>query len=526
MKVLLPVCYVLATVFAIAPVSAKTSSSSATPNPASPVTDIHAGIAWYKGSADAAFAQARKGNKPVFLYWGAKWCPPCNQVKATLFNRRDFIELSHLFVPVYLDGDSPGAQKLGERFNVRGYPTMILFNAAGTEITRLPGEVDAAQYMRVLRTGLNAARPVKVLLASALGDSPQSNTALSSDDWRLLAFYSWDTDQQQLLATQSLPATLRRLAQICPTDLPAISARLLLKALALAAATDDATASPDRQVSEQLVKLLGDTRITREIFDLVTNSAGPVVDNFTFPDSDERAQLVAAWNTALDSLIADASLSTADRLNAFSAKITLAKLDSPEGALAEPLLLAARNQVERADRATTNVYARQSVISAAADVLSDAGLIDESDRLLKAELKRSHSPYYFMLGLAANAKKRGDKAAALDWSARAYAAAKGPATRLQWGVNLLRALIDLAPQDEVRIETVAQQILGELSPSADTFCERNRYSLEKMAGKLAAWNKENRHAAVLDRLRLQLAGLCKRLPAADPARSTCRSIFS
>lgn len=526
MKILLPVCFALATVFAIAPVSAKPSSSSATPNSVPPVTDTQAGIAWYKGSADTAFGQARRENRPVFLYWGAKWCPPCNQVKATLFNRRDFIELSHLFVPVYLDGDSPGAQKLGERFNVRGYPTMILFNSAGTEITRLPGEVDAAQYMRVLRTGLNAVRPVKALLASALGDSPQSNAALTSDDWRLLAFYSWDTDQQQLLSTQSLPATLRRLAQICPADLPAVSARLLLKALALAAATDDATATPDQQVSEQLVKLLSDTRITRENFDLITNSAGQVVDNFTFPDSAERAQIVAAWNTALDSLIADKSLSTADRLNAFSARIALAKLDSPEGTLSDELLLAALNQVERADRATTNVYARQSVISAAADVLSEAGLLAESDRLLKAELKRSHSPYYFMLGLAANARKRGDKAAALDWSAQAYAAAKGPATRLQWGVTLLRALIDLAPQDELRIETVAKQILGELSPSADTFCERNRYSLEKMAGKLAAWNKENQHAAVMDRLRLQLAGLCKQLPAADPARAICRGIFS
>ena len=167
MKVLLPLCYVLAMVFAIAPVSARTSSASAAPDSGPPLTDTHAGIAWYKGSADAAFAQARKRNRPVFLYWGAKWCPPCNQVKATLFNRTDFIELSRLFVPVYLDGDSPGAQRLGERFKVRGYPTMILFNSAGTEITRLPGEVDAVQYMQVLRTGLNAARPVKVLLANA-----------------------------------------------------------------------------------------------------------------------------------------------------------------------------------------------------------------------------------------------------------------------------------------------------------------------------------------------------------------------
>ena len=128
-----------------------------------------AGIAWQKAvseaDVDAAFAQAAKANKPVFLYWGAKWCPPCNQLQATLFNRQDFIERSRAFVPVYIDGDSPGAQKLGARYKVRGYPTMVMFNAQGTELTRLPGEVDAAQYTQVLTLSMNAQRPVTAVLA-------------------------------------------------------------------------------------------------------------------------------------------------------------------------------------------------------------------------------------------------------------------------------------------------------------------------------------------------------------------------
>ena len=42
------------------------------------------------------------------------------------------------------------------------------------------------------------------------------------------------------------------------------------------------------------------------------------------------------------------------------------------------------------------------------------GLMTESDGLLSRELSRSQSPYYYMLGLAANAKARGNKPAALD----------------------------------------------------------------------------------------------------------------
>ena len=69
---------------------------------------------------------------------------------------------------MYVDGDAPNAQKEGSRFNVSGYPTMVLFTPDGAEITRLPGEVDADQYMRVLAMGMNGARPVKATLAAAL----------------------------------------------------------------------------------------------------------------------------------------------------------------------------------------------------------------------------------------------------------------------------------------------------------------------------------------------------------------------
>ncbi|MFA6444982.1 MAG: hypothetical protein WCV99_21825, partial [Sterolibacterium sp.] len=176
-------------------------------------------------------------------------------------------------------------------------------------------------------------------------------------------------------------------------------------------------------------------------------------------------------------------------------------------------------------RATVDGYARQSVISAAADVLTEAGLFEESDELLKSELKRSHSPYYFMLGLAANARKRGDKAAAIDWAAKAYAAATGPATRLQWGASYIKTLVDLAPEKEAPIEAAAKRVLGELKATPETFYERNLRSLERVAKSLKDWNREEAHVAALRRLQAQLTGICRKLPAADPARSACDNLI-
>lgn len=512
----------LATLAAGSAPGAAAAPSASGARDASKAALAESGIAWYQGDVDAAFAAAKTADKPVFLYWGAVWCPPCNQVKATIFNRQDFIERSRFFVPVYIDGDSPSAQRLGARFKVSGYPTMILFKADGREITRLPGEVDADQYMRVLTLGMNGARPVKETLAAALA---HDGAKLKPEDWRMLAYYSWETDEQQLLAKEKRASTLRSLALACPADQPETMARLKFQALVAAANAKDVKPRDDKAATAQLTAVLADPKLARENFDLLVYYPREVTSLVTLPKSTERARLVAAWSAALERLIADGSLSTADRLSVVDGQVALARLDAPKATLPDGLLKTVRDQTSRADRETTDPYARQAVISGAAEVLQDAGLSEESDAMLKRELSRTHYPYYFMLGLAANAKKRGDKTAALDWKEKAYAAAEGSATRLQWGAGYVNSVIELAPQDAARIEKAALMVVGELEPLPDTFYERNRRSLERMGKNLAEWNKDSRHEDSLRRIRTRMADVCAKLPARDPARATCSSVL-
>jgi thiol-disulfide isomerase/thioredoxin len=517
--------------------SGPTASAGPAANAAAASSAGHgaSGIAWREAAndaeIDAAFAAARAEHKPVFVYWGAKWCPPCNQVKATLFNRQDFIERSRAFVAVYVDGDSPGAQKIGARFHVRGYPTMVLFNAGGTEVTRLPGEVEPVRYTEVLTLGMNAARPVRDVLADALAHP----STLGPDDWRLLAFYSWDTDEQQIVPRQGVPATMRALADACPADADGTAMRLRLKALA---AVEDVKKAPkvDPSIHAAVIAMLGDEARARAQTDMVTNYATEIVRAMSSKGTAERAALLAAFDGALKRLEADTTLSSADRMQALIAQVDLARIDEPAheakpGVAKEaPRLPAAlvadvRAQVGRADREITDGYERQAVITAAAYLLQRAGLGAESDALLKDNLAKSHSPYYLMSGLASNAKQRGDKAEALHWSREAFEKSEGPATRLQWGASYIETLVELAPHDEAAIEAATTQLWSEAAAQPDAFYERSARSLQKVGARLQAWNKGGAHRASMARLEAKLGSLCAAPSHSEAERATCRSLL-
>ena len=495
---------------------------------------VKGGIDWRHASSDAeveaAFVEARAAAKPVFLYWGASWCPPCNKVKATLFNRQDFIERSRAFVAVYVDGDMPGAQKVGAHFHVSGYPTMLLFSADGTELTRLPGEVEPVRYSEVLTLAMNAGRPVKAMLADALA----GGRGLGTNDWRLLAFYSWDSDEQQLVPKGEVPATLKRLAAACPAAEVDSATRLWLRSLAALDAKGTTAAAP--AALERVIGVLADEKAARAQFDVLADYAPEITRALSARGTPARAGLVERYDWALARFEGDATLARIDRLGALIARVGLARIEvptadvaavrstpAPRPRLAPELLADVREQVARIDRETTDGYERQVVVNSAAYLLVQAGLMENSDALLKANLATSPSPYYLMTGLAENAASRGDRTDALRWHREAYATSEGPATRLQWGARYIVAMTKLAPGDEAQIGRTVAQFLAEAAAQPNAFYERSAASVRRVGKALRAWNQGGAHAGALRRFETQLGAICKRFDGADAQRQTCRN---
>jgi thioredoxin-like negative regulator of GroEL len=520
----------LATALVSVPMAVQASSTRGLPS-----TNLPWLSAASDAEIDAAFARAARENKPVLLYWGASWCPPCNQLKATLFNRQDFAQLARQFVAVHVDGDRPGAQRVSSRFKVSGYPTVVLFTPGRQEITRLPGEVDAPQLMSVLQASVAGGRPAQAVLADALAGRP-----LAPADWRLLAFYSWETSEASLVPKADTAPTLAKLAAAqaaTPGAEAAVTTRLWLKALA---ASDEAPAGkalvPDAALRQRVLQVLQSPALAREHMDIVTGSATDLVNVLepAAPAADGkpgagRESLLAALEVALQRLQADTSLSRNDRLGALYARVMLARLAFPKDAvqlqLPAPLLADVREMVGRADREIVDGHERQAVITFAAAVLARAGLWSESEALLKTNMARSHSPYYLMSQLASNHRRLGNTTEALRWFEESFTQAVGPATRVQWGASYVNAVIDLAPTDAARIERGVAALLAEAAKDRAAFEGRSARSFKRVADKLAAWNADGSRRAVMARLQRQLDGVCGRINAADPQRATCNALL-
>jgi thioredoxin-related protein len=95
-------------------------------------------------------AMARKESKPIFLYFHAPWCTYCTKLKETTFKEKKILAyLEKNFVSIQVDTDQN--QAISKEWKVKGLPTMWFLESDGTKINSIPGYMDGAQLLQILK---------------------------------------------------------------------------------------------------------------------------------------------------------------------------------------------------------------------------------------------------------------------------------------------------------------------------------------------------------------------------------------
>ncbi|MEZ5320048.1 MAG: thioredoxin family protein [Vicinamibacterales bacterium] len=99
---------------------------------------------------DAAVARARAENRRVLIDFETTWCGPCKTMDEWIWTDAEVAGVvTDGYVGVKLDGDIEKA--LVSRFEVGGYPTMVVLGPDGREIARRVGYQTSVQALELLR---------------------------------------------------------------------------------------------------------------------------------------------------------------------------------------------------------------------------------------------------------------------------------------------------------------------------------------------------------------------------------------
>jgi len=108
-------------------------------------------VAWLENIPQAV-SQAERAGKPVLVDIWAVWCEPCKLMDVTTYRDEEVVRTLEGFVPLKVDAD---LQELFiEKYEINAYPTVLVLDGDGREITRLLGMVEAPDLLESMNSVL------------------------------------------------------------------------------------------------------------------------------------------------------------------------------------------------------------------------------------------------------------------------------------------------------------------------------------------------------------------------------------
>lgn len=130
------------------------------------------GIRFFEGTYAEALATATAENKMVFIDCYTQWCGPCRMMAAQVFPQKevgDFI--NPRFVSMKLDMENGEGPELNKTFKVKAYPTFLILDSSGCEISRFEGFMQAGDLITKINGAIDSGKsPAELQERYASGD--------------------------------------------------------------------------------------------------------------------------------------------------------------------------------------------------------------------------------------------------------------------------------------------------------------------------------------------------------------------
>jgi thioredoxin len=123
------------------------------PHPEKHVTTSE--IDFFAGSWSEAVAKAQEEDKPIFLDIYATWCGPCRLLKMKTFTNHDVVRFfNEHFINVSLDGEKGDGEVLANKYNIPGYPSLIIFDKNENPVFAAAGYMPPREFLKFGQQGL------------------------------------------------------------------------------------------------------------------------------------------------------------------------------------------------------------------------------------------------------------------------------------------------------------------------------------------------------------------------------------
>jgi thioredoxin-related protein len=455
---------------------------------------------WFEGGVEEAFKSAKTQNKPLFLYWGAVWCPPCNQMKKTVFTTSVFQQEVSQFIAVYLDGDTKAAQIWGEKLKSFSYPTMLILDPNGREISRLPTGLDAKSYVKLMSQIRNNLKSLKELIAGA------RQGALNESEWSMLANYSWSQDEGQNVSETELAELFNLFTEQTSKRQEFKKAHLRFFLMSLDQQKNKEDYLISNEIHLKLKSLLVDDKSVYDNREYFFYGFWDLLKKIQAKDKAKFDELSQLWLDSIHKISKRSDLSTGEKLLCILPQLQAEK-DNKK--VTEQLKRKLLNAVKAADKEAKDAYSRQSVMSTAIWLLTDFEMQNEAYEYALKETRRSTAPYYFMSDLGSIEKKRGNLSKSHEWHRQAWESTQrqGRATRLQWGVGYLLSLLDDDKTDLELLTKTFSEMMSDNLLNKDAFAGRNKKRLERITKSI---RKSSRATELQKRFSNSFKSLCEK----------------